>query len=153
MHSNDEILTHLKENIVYKCSCPEENCNLSYIGESSRCLENRVKEHNSHITGTIYQHSVSNNNPRANLSLFKLIANDSKQVARETREAIYIRNINPALNCNTGKMYIPEIFNNLLGADENTNESNQMGDSNQPKGHIHLTIPSDRFSSTVCFTN
>ena len=32
----------------------------------------------------------------------------------------------PALNCNTGKMYVPEIFNHLLGADGSTNMSNQV---------------------------
>ena len=54
---------------------------------------------------------------------------------------IYINN--PALNCNTGKMYILEIFNNLLGADRSTNESYQMGDSKHPQAHTHLTILSN----------
>ena len=27
-----------------------ENHNISYKGESSRCLENQVKEHDSHVT-------------------------------------------------------------------------------------------------------
>ena len=48
MHPKDKILSQLKQKIVYKLSCPEENCNLSYTGESSRCVENRVKDHNIH---------------------------------------------------------------------------------------------------------
>ena len=47
---------------LYK-SCQEENCNLSYIEESHRCLENRVKEHNSHVTSTVYKDSISDNHP------------------------------------------------------------------------------------------
>ena len=113
MHPKDKILSQLKQNIVYKWFCPEENCNPPYIGKSSRCLENRIKEH-SHITNVVYQHSVSRSYPKANISHFKIIDKDSKQVAREAREANHIRINNPVLNCNTGKMYISKIFNNPL---------------------------------------
>ena len=68
MYAKDKIPSQLKQNIVYKWSYPEENCNLSYIGESSRCLENRVKEHNSHVNSTIYKHSISNNHLCTNIS-------------------------------------------------------------------------------------
>ena len=87
---------------------------LSYIGESSRCLENRVREHCSHVTSAIYQHSVSSNHPIANISHFKIIDQDNKQVGREAREAIHIRTNKLALHHNVGKMYILEIFNNFL---------------------------------------
>ena len=131
------------KNIFYKCSYPDEKCNLSYLGEYSRCLENRTKEHNSHITSAIYQHSISNNHLRANISHLKILDQYSKQVATEAREAIHIRINNPALKCNTGKMYIQEIFNNLFGADGSTHESHQMADSDHPQGHIILTVPSN----------
>ena len=48
---------------------------------------------------------------------FKLTDQDSKQVAREAREAIHMRIHNPGLSQNTGKMNILEIFNCLLGPD------------------------------------
>ena len=63
IYPKDKIPSQLKQNIVYKWSCYEENCNLSYIEESSRCLENRIKEHNSHRTSAIYKHSISNHHP------------------------------------------------------------------------------------------
>ena len=91
---------------MYKWSCPEGNCNWSYIGKSSRCLENRIKEPNIQVTSAISQHSASNNHPKANISHFKIMHN-SKQVARE---AIHIRINNSTVNYNTGKMYVPEIF-------------------------------------------
>ena len=111
-----KIKSHLKQNIC-KWSCSEDNCNLSYTGESSMCLCN------SHITSAIYQHCVSNNHPRTIIGHFKIIDQDNKQVAIEVREVIHIRISNPALNCSMGKMYIPEIFNNLLGADGSTSHT------------------------------
>ena len=75
---------------------------------------------------------------------------DSKQAARE---AIHIGINNPALHHNTGKMYIPEIFSHLLGADRYSRESNQVVDSDLPQGYTHLTIASDRFSQAVCLAN
>ena len=84
---------------------------------TSRCLESRVKENNSHVTSVIYKHSISNNHPQAHIFHFKIIDQDSKQVGTEAREATHIRINSPDLNCNTGKMYIPEIFNHLLGAE------------------------------------
>ena len=150
MYPKDKIPSHLKQDIVYKWSCQEENCNLSYIGKSSWCLGNRIKEHRSQIFSAIYQHSVSNHHPKANISHFKIIDQDSKQVAREAREAIHIRINNPDLNCNMGKMYIPEILNNLPWSDVSTNESYSLGDSDHPQSHIHLTVPSNRFARAVC---
>ena len=56
----------------------------------------------------------SNNHLQANIFYLKIVDQDSKQVVREAREATYIRIINPALTCSTGKMHIPEIFNHFL---------------------------------------
>ena len=78
--------------------------------------------------GAIYQNSVSNNHHRAKFSHLRFIDQDSKQVAWKAREAIHIRINNPVSTYNTGKMYILESFNKLLGADGSTNESNQVVD-------------------------
>ena len=53
-----------------------------------------------------YKHSFFSNHPQANISHFKVIAQDSKQSVRETREAIHIRINNITLNYNTEKKYI-----------------------------------------------
>ena len=144
MHGADRIPLHLKQNIVYKWSCADESCTQSCIGKSSRCLENRVWEHSSHITSAVYICSECNNHPHVNISNFKLIDQDRKQFARE---AIHIWIINMALSCNTGKLYILEIFNSLLGADR----SFQIADFLQ--GHTHLTIPRNRLCRAVCLAN
>ena len=114
---------------------------------------NRIKEHNSHVTSTFHKYSVINIHPWSSISHFKIIDKDSKQFAREAREAIHIRINNPALNCNTGKMCIQEIFNHLLGANGSTNDSNKVVDSDLSQGHTHLTLQSSRFSREVCLTN
>ena len=78
----------------------KKGCNLSYLEESSSCLENGIKEHRSPVTSAVYIHGISNKHQ-----------------------------VNPALNFNTRKMHIPEIFNHLLGADRSSNESDQTADS------------------------
>ena len=103
MYPKDKIPSQLKQSIVYKWLCSEENCNLSYSGESSRSLEYRIKEHNSHITSTFYQHSISNIYPRVNISHFKIIDQDGIQITWEAWETIHIRINNTTLNHNTGK--------------------------------------------------
>ena len=69
-------------------------------------------EHSS--TSIIYQHSVSNNHPNSNISHFKIIDQDSKQVAMEAREAIHIRINNLALNHNMGKCTSRKSSTNFL---------------------------------------
>ena len=97
--------------MVYQQTCPEKTFNSSYIGESSRFLDNRVKQHYTLTTSTICQHSSAQNYPKADIFQFKIIDQDSNQLSRDAREAINIRRTNPVFNHNIGKMYIPNIFN------------------------------------------
>ena len=55
-----------------------------------------------------------------NISQFKIIDQDRKQVSREARDAIHIGRNNPALNHNIGKLNIPKISNQMLGIIHNT---------------------------------
>ena len=48
-HHKDKIWIQLNQGMVYQWTCPEENCSSSYIGESSRCLESRVKNTIPHL--------------------------------------------------------------------------------------------------------
>ena len=114
MHPKDNIPPHWHQDVVYWWTCPEEACNSSYIRESRRCLENRIKEHNTSTNNTIYQKSSTHNHPKADISHFKTIDQDNKQIFRKAREAIHIRRINPVPNHNISKMYILNIFNQLL---------------------------------------
>ena len=65
--------SHLYKYILYRWVCPEETYNSSHMGESSRCLENRIKQHNTSTTSAICQYSSTHNHPKADISHFKII--------------------------------------------------------------------------------
>ena len=71
-------------------------------------------------TSTIFQHCTTQNHPKANISQFKIIDQDRKQVSIETKEAKHGRRNNPALIWNIGKLNILKIFNQILGLTHNT---------------------------------
>ena len=75
------------------------------------CSLNLLSKQHTSTSSTIYQHGSTYNHPKADISHFKIIVQDSKQVCREARKAIHMRRTNPALNHNIGKMYIHNIFN------------------------------------------
>ena len=60
------------------------------------------------MTSAIIQHNSTHNHSKVDITQFKIIDQDRKQVSREAREAIHTRRNNPALNHNIGKMNIPK---------------------------------------------
>ena len=55
MHPKDKISTDQKD-IVYHWECQADGCNSFYIGEASRALGERVKEHSKSTTSAILKH-------------------------------------------------------------------------------------------------
>ena len=100
MHPKDPIYNSLKQDAVYKWTCPVENCNAMYIGQSSRCLEGDQ----IHIS----LHSLKTNHPVADISHFCVISRDGNYIVSETKEAIHISKHNPLQNRNDGEVYIPQ---------------------------------------------
>ena len=88
----------------------------SYIGETSRALGERVKEHSKSTTSAILKHCKDFHHPLPSIDDFSIVDKDPSQVTREAKEAIHIRRLDPSLNRNIGKMSIPHCFDNLLGA-------------------------------------
>ena len=107
MHPKDKIDPSLKKDVVYQWSCSKTNCKSSYIGETSRSLSERVKEHCKEGNSAIYQHCATTGHPLPTLDHFKVIDQEKSQIAREAKEAIHIRKRDPELNRNVGKMVIP----------------------------------------------
>ena len=95
-------------------------------------MESRGKEHSTSSMSTICQHRTTCNDPKADVSQFKILDQDRKQVSREAREAIHIRKNNPALNQNIGKMNIPKIFNQILNTDNNSSVEDSTNSNNKP---------------------
>ena len=109
-------LESLTKDIIYQWSCTNPDCKSSYIGETSRSLCERAKEHSKEGSNSaIYHHCSSKGHPQPNVDQFKVIDQEKSQIAREAKEAIHIRKFDPELNRNIGKMVIPRVFDSLLG--------------------------------------
>ena len=116
MHPKDKINPLLKKDIVNQWSCTDPSCKSSYIGETCRSLRKCVKEHSKEGTNSaIYQHCITKGHPLPKGDQFKVIDQEKSQIAREAKETIHIRKVNPELNRNIGKMVIPHIFDSILG--------------------------------------
>ena len=116
MHPKDKINPLLKKDIVYQWSCTDPGCKSSYIGETCRSLRECVKEHSKEGTNSaIYQHCIAKGHTLPKVDQFKVIDQKKSQIAREAKEAIHIRKVDPGLNRNVGKMGMPHIFNSILG--------------------------------------
>ena len=107
MHPKDKINPSLKKDIVYQWSCTDPGC---------RSLKEHVKEHSTEGTNSaIYQHYITKGHALPKVDQFKVIDQEKSQIAREAKEAIHIRKMDPELNRNVGKMVIPHIFDSILG--------------------------------------
>ena len=101
-----------KSGVIYSYQCSHLDCNEEYIGETSRTLGERRKEHlkqpspilgHSQTTG----HSIENNN-------FNSIEREGGGQARTIKESIYIRVNNPNLNQNVGKYNLNYMWDRVL---------------------------------------
>ena len=116
MHPKDRISNDQKKDLVYHWECKADGCTSSYIGETSRALGERVKEHSKATTSAILKHCKDFHHPLPSIDDCNIIDKEPSQVTREAKEAIHIRRLDPSLNRNIGKMSIPQCFDNLLGA-------------------------------------
>ena len=88
----------LRSAVVYKIVCP--GCDASYVGETSRHLQQRLREHLGK-SGTIRKHieycqpSLSLENFDKNVSI---LATSQSLPKLLTLEALFIKAINPSLN-------------------------------------------------------
>ena len=115
MHPKDKISNNQKKDLIYHWEFKADGCNSSYIGEMSRALGERVKEHSKSTTLAILKHCKDFHHPLPSISDFNIIDKDPSQITREAKEAIHIRRLDPSLNRNIGKMSIPHCFDHLLG--------------------------------------
>ena len=80
---------------VYHIHC--EQCDKDYVGETSRSLETRVKEHLSRNSSAVHEHCKLTGHS-VDSSKAKVLATESNTFKRRIREAIEIRLRNPSLN-------------------------------------------------------
>ena len=68
-----------KKDIVYLWECQADGCSSSYVGESSRSLGERVKEHSKLNTSAILKHCTDFHHPLPSIENFSIIDKDSSQ--------------------------------------------------------------------------
>ena len=95
----DSIPNALKSYVVYKFSCA--SCNACYVGETTRHLATRIKEHlrsdkNSHVYKHI--HASENCIDNCNNDCFSIIDSASTQYQLRLKEAMHIQWEKPDLN-------------------------------------------------------
>ena len=112
MKPKDQDRKEKKSGIIYSYQCTNIACNEEYIGETSRTLGERCKEHlkqpspiHVHIQQT--GHTIEDNS-------FNIIGKEDRRQGRTTKESIYIRVNNPNLNQNIGKYNLSHIWDRVL---------------------------------------
>ena len=119
-----------KSGLIYSYKCQGITCREEYIGETSRSLEDRCKEH---LKGqsSIYVH-IQHTGHNATADNFNIIVREDRDLARTIKEAIYIRVNNPSLNRNVGKYHLSHLRYRVL-----FNTPGLKIDSNQHPPHIY----------------
>ena len=99
-----------KTGVVYHIPCGD--CNSGYVGETSRTLRTRLKEHtrNSSPVGAHaqeQQHSIQ-------FDQVKILDTDPDWFARGVREAIHIATHTSDLNRDRGRHVLPRIYRSII---------------------------------------
>ena len=112
MASNGKDHMLQKSGIIYNFRCPHINCSEQYIGESSRTLGDRLKEH-LRAPSAIHHH-ISTTGHQISTDCFKIIHREHQCVTRNTKDAMKIRVNYPSLKRNIGKYQLPHIWDQML---------------------------------------
>ena len=101
-----------KSGAIYWFQCGDHSCDDEYIGETSRTIVERYKEHPKDPS-PIHQHSKHTGHPTSHNNL-QVIGREGHSLARNIKESIFIRVNNPTLNRNIGKLNLPHIWDRVL---------------------------------------
>ena len=111
-NAKDPVPQKYKSDLVYKCTCPQIDCNESYIGETERRFEERIIDHNKRDKKShIYKHSSENSHPHVGLDNFEIVGrNYGNRIKRKIGEALLINELKPSLN-KQDKLFPLKLFN------------------------------------------
>ena len=101
-----------KSGVIYSYQCNHLDCNEEYIGETSRTLRERRKEHLKQPS-PIHRH-IQQSGHGITEDSFNIIGREDWRQARTIKESIYIRVNNPTLNQNIGKYNLNHIWDRVL---------------------------------------
>ena len=94
-----------KSSIIYRYRGNRVECDVEYIGKSSRTFGERFKEY---LKGPspIFDHS---NRSQYYIENFSIVGREDQTHMRLIKKSIFIRVNNPSLNENIGKYHLPHI--------------------------------------------
>ncbi|KAI8484597.1 hypothetical protein Bbelb_377040 [Branchiostoma belcheri] len=102
VHPKDRPQKGTKANVIYRLKCEEPNCNNTYIGETSRPLKVRYKEHcrpsANGYSSAIFHHLQHNQGHSFKLESTDVLDRETRWWERGVKQAIYERMYNPTLN-------------------------------------------------------
>ncbi|KAI8489605.1 hypothetical protein Bbelb_327720 [Branchiostoma belcheri] len=102
VHPKDQPHKGTKANVIYRIKREEPNCNNTYIGETSRPLKVRYKEHcrpsANGYSSAIFHHLHHNQGHSFKLESTVILDRETSWWERGVKEAIYERMYNPTLN-------------------------------------------------------
>ena len=101
-----------KSGVIYSYKCGRVDCDEEYIGESSRTLGERFKEHQKAPSPIFDHHNTTGHD--ISVENFNIVGKEDHNLKRAIKEALYIRVNNPSLNRNVGKYHLPHIWDEVL---------------------------------------
>ena len=110
VHVKDKTENLKKCGTIYHIHC--EQCDKDYVGETSRLLETRVKEHLSRNSSAVHEHCQLTGRS-VDSSKTKVLATESNTFKRRIREAIEIKLRKPSLNRDNG-FELARIYDTIL---------------------------------------
>ena len=98
----DKIDFRHKHNLVYYGECPGEGCKDDYVGETKRCIVERINDHNSKDNSShLLKHARENGLTHVWEKDFQILANNyESNFNRKISESLFIRQLKPTLNVN-----------------------------------------------------
>ena len=101
-----------KSGVIYSYQCWEITCDEEYIGETSRTLGEKFREHLKEPL-PIHVHTLQSGHNATQEDL-NIIGREDQGLARTIKESIYIRVNNLTLNRNIGKFNLNHIWDRVL---------------------------------------
>ena len=91
-----------QHNVIYQLTCPTNDCNATYIGETGRRISERIKEHsgNSGHTSHMSQHSDKYKHQPVSMNDCTILTkiNSGSIKFRKITEALMIKKFKPNIN-------------------------------------------------------
>ena len=112
VHPKDKDTMLKKSGVIYKYSCGRVDCGEEYIGESGRTFGERYREYMRSPSPIMDHYNTTGH--EVSLENFTIVGREDNNIARNIKEAIFIRVNDPSLNRNIGKFQLPHIWDEVL---------------------------------------